>query len=127
MINLSKVLRYGLIWGVVALVLALLELLLGDALRPLFDALNVVGLDLPWFAVIMAGVHYGARNSERSWLTSPIGGGLTALLAAILLAIVSGLFAGRSYVNAGLFTLAAGFVVGLLGGLAGEAIERSSK
>jgi hypothetical protein len=124
MINLSKVLRYGLIWGAVALGLALLELLLGGLLRPLFDALNIVGLKLPWFAVIMAGVHYGARNDPRSWLTSIIGGGLTALLAAILLAIVSALFAGRGYANAGLFTLAAGFVVGLLGGLGGEIVSR---
>lgn len=126
MVNVYRALRFGVLWGIVALVLALLEVFLSPIVRPLFDALDLVGLRLPWFAVMMAGVHFGARSGYRGWLASLIGGALSGLIAAIFIVIVSFIFplSGTFDMNSSLLTLAVAFVVGMFGGFAGEFIDR---
>jgi hypothetical protein len=124
MINMNKVLRYGFIWGIVAVLLALLNIFLRPIVGPIFAALDQVGLSLPWFGVMMAGVHYGARSGIKGWLTSLLGGALSGLIAAVLLVIVTTFFAGPFNMSASLITLATAFVIGLFGGFGGEVIDR---
>src|SRR5688572_4000494 len=89
MVNVYRALRFGILWGIVALVLALIERFLAPIARPIFDVLDEIGLNLPFFAVMMAGVHFGARSGYRGWIASLFGGAISGLLAAIFIIIVS--------------------------------------
>jgi len=66
----------NVLWGIVALLLALLRVFLA--------ALDQVGLSLPWFAVKMAGVHFGARSSYRGWPASLFGDAIARLPVALM-------------------------------------------
>lgn len=128
MVNVYRALRFGILWGLVALVLALLSYFLAGVLGPIFAALAQVGLNLPWFAVMMAGVHFGARSGYRGWLASLFGGAISGLLAAIFIIIVSYVFppAGSTIsIGSSLLTLAIAFFVGMFGGFGGEIIDRN--
>jgi hypothetical protein len=125
MVNVYKALRFGILWGLVALVLAVLEVILRPLLAPVFAALDQVHLSLPWFAVMMAGVHFGARSGYRGWLASLFGGAISGLLAAIFIIIVSFIFpVGAFNLTSSLITLAIAFFVGMFGGFGGEFIDR---
>jgi hypothetical protein len=125
MVNVYRAFRFGILWGLVALLLALFEIFLRPVLTPLFMVLDQVGLRLPWFAVMMAGVHFGARSGYRGWLASIFGGAISGLLAAIFIIIVSYIFPiGTFNMGVSLFTLAVAFFVGMFGGFGGEFIER---
>jgi putative membrane protein (TIGR04086 family) len=125
MVNVYRSLRFGVLWGLVALVLALLMIFLAPVFAPIASALEQVGLNLTWFAIMMAGVHFGARSGYRGWLASIFGGGIAGFIAAIFLVLVNYLFAGVTFdVGGSLITLAIAFVVGMFGGFAGEFIDR---
>jgi hypothetical protein len=118
----SYILRAGLTWGLVAVVLAII----GGVLAPLVP--NVEGLSLGTYVLLMAGVHYAVRV-RQGILGSAIGGALSGVLAAVLLTLVR----LSSIVNMPLSTgnsanlvaaLVAGFLAGLAGGLGYEIIDR---
>lgn len=118
----NMVLRAGLTWGVVAVVLAIV----GNVLAPILP--HVGGLSLGTYALLMAGVHYAVR-ARRGILGSGIGGGLSGALAAVLLLIIRlspiitvPLELGIELTLVG--ALAAGFLAGLAGGLGYEVIDR---
>jgi hypothetical protein len=124
MVNIYRALRFGVLWGLVALLLALLRIFLAPVIAPIFDALAQVGLDLAWFAIMMAGVHFGARSGYRGWLASIFGGGISGFIAAIFLVLANALFGIGFDVSSSLITLAIAFVIGMFGGFAGEFIDR---
>lgn len=132
MVFIGKALRYGILWGLVAVVLVVLLYFLRPILGFVFDILDQVNLDLAWFAVMMAGVHYGAHSGYRGWLSSIFGGGVAGLIAAIFLMIAVYILgtvlptAGAIAITpqSGAVTLGVAFLVGMFGGAAGEFIER---
>lgn len=125
MVNVYRSLRFGVLWGLLALVLALLVIFLTPIFQPFMQALAQVGIDLAWFAIMMAGVHFGARSGYRGWLASIFGGGIAGFIAAIFLVLANYLFGEVAFsVGSSLITLAVAFVVGMFGGFAGEFIDR---
>jgi hypothetical protein len=89
MVFIGKAFRYGILWGLVAVLLAVLLYFLRPIIAPVFAILDEVGLNLAWFAVMMAGVHYGAHSGYRGWLASIFGGGISGLIAAVFLIIAN--------------------------------------
>lgn len=125
MIYTRTVLRIGLLWGLIALVFAVVRIYLGPVLAPIYDALAQVGLQLEWFAMIMAGVHFGVLSEGNSVLDDMLGGGLAGVFVAIVLLLINWLLGGTVFtVSNSLILLATAFVVGAAGGVAGEIIDR---
>jgi hypothetical protein len=129
MVNISKALRFGILWGLVALILAVIEFFLRPIIQPLFSVLDQINLSLAWFAVMMAGVHYGARSGFRGWLSSLFGGAIAGLIAAIFIILVTFVlhqFMGGTAldISSSFITLAVAFFIGMFGGFAGEFIDR---
>src|SRR5947207_4397093 len=92
MVNAFRAVRFGILWGLVALILALIEFFLRPIISPALDVLRTIGLSLPWFAVMMAGVHFGARSGYHGWLASVFGGGISGLIAALFIVIFNYIF-----------------------------------
>jgi hypothetical protein len=114
----------GLIWGIIALVLGLLERLVPQlgSLIPTF-----AGLSLGLYAVMFASVHYTART--RGGLFEHLVGGIIAsIIAGLFLMVVSMLIpaAGASKdVGGGLVqVLLTGVLAGLFGALGMEVVNR---
>ncbi len=131
MVFINRALRFGILWGLIAVLLAVFLYFLRPILGFVLDILDQVGLNLAWFAVMMAGVHYGARSGYRGWLASIFGGGISGLIAAIFLIIVSLVLpailsaAGTALTaSSGVIVLGVAFLVGMFGGFSGEFIDR---
>src|SRR5688572_28481368 len=106
------ILRAGIIWGIVAIVLATL----GSALAPILPV--VAGLTLATFAFTMAGVHYAAKTSSDT-LSGGLGGALSGIVAALLLLLL-GLVPLPLPIPGGSPTdLIGALVIGFLAGAAG--------
>ena len=118
----GMILRAGITWGIVGVLLAIL----GSVLAPVLP--EVGGLSLGTYALLMAGIHYSAR-ARSDLLQSALGGGLSGVLAGVFLVLIrlTGLIAvpvptgaPRDLITA----LIAGFVAGVAGGLGYEVIDR---
>jgi hypothetical protein len=117
----SLILRAGIIWGIVAILLAII----GSALSPILPV--VAGLTLATFAFTMAGVHYAAKTSSDT-LSGGLGGALAGVVAAILLLLIRFIplnlpVPGGSPTDL-IGALAVGLLAGAAGGLAFKAIVR---
>lgn len=117
----SLILRAGIIWGIMAIVLAIL----GGALAAILPV--IAGLTLATFAFTMAGVHYAAKTSSDT-LSGGLGGALAGLVAAVLLLLIR-LVPLNLPVPGGSPTdligaLALGLLAGAAGGLAFKAVVR---
>lgn len=117
----GMILRAGITWGIVAVLLAILA----TVLAPLLP--SVGGLTLGGYALLMAGIHYSAR-ARSDFLQSAVGGGLSGVLAGVFLLILNLLI---TYVPAVpgspgdlLSALIVGFVAGAAGGMGYEVIDR---
>jgi len=115
------ILRAGITWGIVAVLLAILA----TVLAPLLPAVG--GLTLGGYALLMAGVHYSAR-ARSDFLQSALGGGLSGVLAGVFLLLLN---LALSYVPAVpgsptnlVSALIIGFVAGAAGGMGYEVIDR---
>ena len=119
----GMILRAGITWGIIAVILAIL----GAALGPILS--EVGGLRLGTYALLFAGVHYSAR-ARSDLLQSALGGGLSGIVAAVLLLLIRFVplqvqvpmppGAPADLVAA----LVVGFVAGVAGGLGYEVIDR---
>jgi hypothetical protein len=121
-LSISMIFRAGLIWGVVAILLAIIS----SVLAPLLPV--VTGLTLATFAFTMAGVHYAAK-SRGDLLSSGLGGALAGVVAAILLLLIRFVPVLNLPTPGGTPTdligaLAVGLLAGAAGGLAFNAIVR---
>src|SRR5688572_4566294 len=106
------ILRAGIIWGIVAIVLAIL----GIALAPILPV--VAGLTLATFAFTMAGVHYAAKTTSDT-LSGGIGGGLAGVVAAIVLLLLRLVPLNLPTPGGSPTDLIGALVIGLLAGAAG--------
>lgn len=118
----GMVLRAGITWGIIAILLAIL----GAALGPMLP--EVGNLSLATFALLMAGVHYSAR-ARSDFLQSAIGGGLSGLVAAGFLLLLQLINLINVPLPPGLpgnplLALLAGLIAGIAGGLGYEIIDR---
>ena len=115
------ILRAGITWGIVGVLLAIL----GAALGPILP--EVDGLKLGTYALLFAGVHYSAR-ARSDFLQSAIGGGLAGITAAVILLLIR-------FIPLALPTppgtpgdlvtaLLVGLIAGIAGGLGYEVIDR---
>ncbi|MEJ2149811.1 MAG: hypothetical protein P8Z40_10035 [Chloroflexota bacterium] len=121
-LSISMIFKAGLIWGVVAILLAIIS----SVLAPLLPV--VTGLTLATFAFTMAGVHYAAK-SRGDLLSSGLGGALAGVVAAILLLLIRFVPVLNLPTPGGTPTdligaLAVGLLAGAAGGLAFNAIVR---
>jgi hypothetical protein len=121
-LSISMIFKAGLIWGVVAILLAIIS----SVLAPLLPV--VTGLTLATFAFTMAGVHYTAK-SHGDLLSSGLGGALAGVVAAILLLLIRFVPVLNLPTPGGTPTdligaLAVGLLAGAAGGLAFNAIVR---
>jgi hypothetical protein len=115
------ILRAGITWGIVAILLAIL----GSALAPVLP--EVDGLTLAGFAFILAGVHYSAK-ARSDFLQSALGGGLSGVIAAVFLLLVRYVPVAFVPTPPGTPTdlitaLISGLVAGIAGGLSFKVIE----
>ncbi len=121
-LEVGTIFRAGLTWGIIAVILAIL----GSALAPILP--RVGGLTLGTFALLFAGIHYAAR-SRGDFLVSALGGGLSGVLAGVLLVLIqlSGVINLPMPTGAPsdlLGALVAGFVAGVAGALGFKLINR---
>ena len=121
-LSISMIFKAGLIWGVVAILLAIIS----SVLAPLLPV--VTGLTLATFAFTMAGVHYAAK-SRGDLLSSGLGGALAGVVAAILLLLIRFVPVLNLPTPGGTPTdligaLAVGLLAGAAGGMAFNAIVR---
>ena len=121
-LSISMIFKAGLIWGVVAILLAIIS----SVLAPLLPV--VTGLTLATFAFTMAGVHYAAK-SRGDLLSSGLGGALAGVVAAILLLLIRFVPVLNLPTPGGTPTdligaLLVGLLAGAAGGLAFNAIVR---
>ena len=117
----GMVLRAGITWGIVAVILAIL----GAALDPVLP--EVGGLRLGTYSLLFAGVHYSAR-ARSDVLQSLIGGGLSGVMAAVFLILLRfvplALPTPPGTPTDLLAALLVGFIAGAAGGLGYEIIDR---
>ena len=118
----GMILRAGITWGIIAILLAIL----GGALGPMLP--EVASLSLGTYALLMAGVHYSAR-ARSDMLQSALGGGLSGLVAALFLVLIQLINAINLPVPPGaphdiLTALITGLLAGIAGGLGFEVIDR---
>lgn len=118
----GMILRAGITWGVVAILLAIL----GSVLSPILP--EVGGLTLASFACLLAGVHYAAR-ARADLFQAALGGGLSGMLAAVFLLLVRYLPVPNLPTPVGissdlLATLLTGLIAGVAGGPSFKVIER---
>jgi hypothetical protein len=111
MLNLNLVLRAGLIWGIIGIVLTVLVAFFGSSLP-----FAVEGLNLGTYAVLFAGVYFVARNTGKI-LEDLFGGALAGFIAALLL-IVAG-YVLPSFTGVGAAPSTTAIIGALLAGLAG--------
>ncbi len=115
------ILRAGLTWGIVGVILAIL----GAALGPILP--EVDGLRLGTYALLFAGVHYSAR-ARSDFLQSAVGGGLSGVVAAIVLLLIRFVPLGLPIPPGSpgdlVTALIVGFIAGVAGGLGYEVIDR---
>ncbi len=118
----GMILRAGITWGIVAILLAIV----GTVLSPILPVIE--GLTLATFAFIMAGVHYAAKATQSDLLGGGLGGALAGAVAAILLLLIRfipilNLPSPGAPVDL-LTAILVGLVAGAAGGLAFKAIVR---
>ena len=75
---MSMILRAGITWGIVAILVAILSIFLAPVLP------EIQGLTIASFAFLMAGVHYAAK-AHSDFLQAMLGGGAAGVIAAIFL------------------------------------------
>ena len=83
-LDLKLVLKAGVIWGIVGILLILAERFLGGRLP-----LTAEGLELGPFAALFAGVHFAARSPEKNIIVDLVGGLIAGLIVALLLIVAS--------------------------------------
>jgi hypothetical protein len=119
-LNLSLVLRAGLLGAVAAVILRLIERFV-----PGLGIGGTVSLGLVALVALFTGVYYAYHSRhKRDWLTNIVGGGLSGGLMALISALVARLLPG---VGAdGLITqvVIGGLVAGAAGGLILSVIRR---
>lgn len=118
----GAMLRAGITWGLIGIVLAVLNPTLSGILP------NVSGLNLGTYALMFAGVHYSAK-ARSDFIQSAIGGGLAGILAGVFLVLVRLAQTIPVPMPPGaptdLFSaLIVGFIAGAAGGLGFEVIDR---
>ena len=82
-LNLKLVLKAGLVWGIVGIVLAVGATLLGS-----LKVLDINGIALGTYAAMFGGVHFVARNEGKNIVEDLIGGAVSGVVVAVLLIIV---------------------------------------
>jgi hypothetical protein len=112
MLNLKLVLRAGLIWGIIGIVLIVLVAFFGSSLP-----FAVEGLNLGTYAVLFAGVYFVSRNKEGKIPADLIGGAISGIIAALLL-ILAG-YVLPSFTGVGTTPSTTAIIGALLAGLAG--------
>lgn len=113
-LDLKLVLKAGLVWGIVGIVLAVGAAIL-NRIQP---TLTIPGLALGTYAAMFGGVHFVARNERRNLLEDLIGGAVSGLVVAVLLVIV-GLVLPFVNKNLTIGLSPSGIAGALLAGLAG--------
>jgi hypothetical protein len=118
----GMILRAGITWGIVAILLAII----GIVLAPILPTIE--GLTLATFAFIMAGVHYSAKANQADLLGGGLGGALAGGVAAILLVLIR-FIPLLNLPSPGapadlLVAILIGLIAGAAGGLAFKAIVR---
>ncbi len=83
-LDLGLVLRQGVIWGVVGVILLIVASFVGS-----FLPISVDGLSIGTFAVMFSGVGFAYYNSGRQVVTSLFGGALAGVIAGALLLIIT--------------------------------------
>lgn len=122
-LSVGTILRVGVIWGIVAVLLAILATFLGGVLPA------VEGLSLGTYALLMAGVHYPIRHSSDV-LYSLVGGALSGFLAGVFLVLLQ-LFGGYLPITMPpgapsdiVGALVAGVIAGIAGALSYKLMQR---
>ena len=120
-LSVSMIFRAGIVWGVVAILLAIVS----SVLAPFLTV--VAGLPLVTFAFTMSGIHYAAK-SHGAPLSSGLGGALAGVVAANLLLLLRFVPLNLSVPGGSptdlIGTLVVGLLVGAAGGLAFNVIVR---
>jgi hypothetical protein len=83
-LDLKLVLKAGIIWGIVGVLLIVAASFLGGGLP-----FAVEGLTLGTFAALFAGVHFAARNPVNNIIVDLVGGLIAGLIVAVLLIVAS--------------------------------------
>ncbi|NDJ36467.1 MAG: hypothetical protein GYB64_17575 [Chloroflexi bacterium] len=124
-LDLRLVLKAGLIWGVLAIVLLVIVQLV-----PLLPQVGIEGLDLASFATLFAGVHFSARNpNDKNIVVGLIGGSMAGIIAAVLMVVASLVL--PVVLGSGAFTttnieavLVPALIAGIAGALGMELVKR---
>jgi hypothetical protein len=109
-LDLKLVLRAGIVWGIIGVLLVLGAAFLGDFLPFAVDPIA-----LGTYAALFAGVHFAQRSTESNIIVHIVGGAVSGVIVALLLFAV-GYFVdavGFDISNTG--TLIGALVAGLFG------------
>jgi hypothetical protein len=109
-LDLKLVLKAGIIWGIVGVVLVVAASFLGP-----FLPFQVDGLALGTYAAMFAGVHFAARDPGKL-LVALVGGAVAGIIAALLMLVANLIVPGGGFSMGG----STGAIIGaLLAGIAG--------
>ncbi|MCC6905610.1 MAG: hypothetical protein IT326_07175 [Anaerolineae bacterium] len=118
-LDLKLVLKAGVIWGVVAIILIVVLQFVPGA-----SGLGLEGVTLATFATIFAGVHFSARSGTNNILVGLIGGMLAGILAALLLIAAAFLLPMIGGAAANVGTIVSALIAGVVGAVGMEIIKR---
>lgn len=121
-LRMGIILRAGITWGIVAILVAILSTVLAPILP------EIGGLTVASFAFLLAGIHYAAK-APSDFIMAALGGGLAGALAAVILLLVRlipvlNLPSPPGSPGDLLAALIVGFVAGAFGALAFKVIIR---
>ncbi len=121
-LDLRLVLKAGIIWGIVGILLIVAV----TFLRPVLS-LNIEALTLGTYAALFAGVHFAARSETRNIIVDLVGGAISGVIAALLMIAASFVLSrllGETAFAPNTASLIAALVAGLGGGVGMIIIKR---
>lgn len=122
-LDLKLVLRAGIIWGIIGVLLVLAVRFLGNSVPFIPEDPLMLGV----YASLFGGVYFAYKNTEGNVVVSVIGGAVSGIIVALLMFAVGYLVSAISFdlsdaaTATGLF---GALVAGLFGALAVEIIKR---
>ena len=123
-LDLKLVLRAGIVWGIIAVLLMLAATLLSGILPIPVDAVA-----LGTFAALFAGVHFAHRSTDGHIIVAIVGGAIAGIIVALFMFAVSLIVSrvGLGEVAFGLNdtgALIGALVAGLFGALGFQIVKR---
>ncbi len=118
-LDLKLVLRAGIVWGIVGIILVVAATFLGG-----FLPFEVEGLALGTYAAMFAGIHFAARD-PGNLIVGLIGGAIAGIIAALLMLAVTFFLPGAGFsLKGNTGAIIGALVAGIAGAIGMKIVQR---